>query len=142
MAPSVTSSGGSRDSCSQHGRHRGEDEEQEREVLRPLLQSLKELTEGQRQMRIDLEQDRIHERELVDQRIESRRQEESRKRVVERRTKVLDEARKYRRLNAELVMGDNRSHQLSEFYVSELRLLEEELRQLEDQQLKDIDSNI
>ena len=75
----------------------------------PLLQSLKELTEGQRQMRIDLEQDRIHERELVDQRIESRRQEESRKRVFERRTKLLDEARKYRRLNAEVVTGDDGS---------------------------------
>jgi hypothetical protein len=142
MAPTVTSSGGSRDSRSRHGRHRGEDEEEEREVLMPLLQSLKELTEGQRQMRIDLEQDRIHEQELVDQRIESRQQEESRKRVFEPRTKVLDEAQKYQRLNAELVMGDNRSHQLSEFYVSELRLLEEELRQLEDQQFKDIDSNI
>jgi hypothetical protein len=54
----------------------------------------------------------------------------------------LDEAQKYRRLNAELVMGDDRSHQLSEFYyVSELRLLEDDLRQLEDKQLKDNDSN-
>ena len=72
-------------------------------------------------MRIDLEQDRIYERELADQRIESQRHEESRKRVFERRTKLLGEARKYRRLNAELVMGDDRSHQLSEFnYVSKL----------------------
>ena len=87
----------------------------------PLLQSLKELTRGQRPMRIDLEQDRIYERELADQRIESQRHEESRKRVFERRTKLLGEARKYRRLNAELVMGDDRSHQLSEFnYVSKL----------------------
>ena len=58
----------------------------------PALQSLKELTEVQRPMRIDLEQDRIHERELADQRIESRRQEESRKRVFERQTNLLDEA--------------------------------------------------
>jgi hypothetical protein len=48
-------SGGSRDSRSRHGRHHGKDQEEEHEILMPVLQSLKELTEGQRQMRIDLE---------------------------------------------------------------------------------------
>ena len=50
MAP-----GGSRDSRSRHGRHHGKDQEEEHKILMPVLQSLKELTEGQRQMRIDLE---------------------------------------------------------------------------------------
>jgi hypothetical protein len=93
MAPNVTSSSGSCDSRSRQARHHGKDqEEEEHEILMPLLQSLKELTEGQRPMIIDHEQDRIHERELADQWIKSQRHEESRKRVFERQTKLLDEA--------------------------------------------------
>ena len=51
-APTVTSSGGSCDGRSRHARqHHGKDQkEAEYKILMPLLQSLKELTEGQRQM--------------------------------------------------------------------------------------------
>ena len=141
MAPSVTStsSGGSR---SQRGRHRRAglqeaDQQEHQRLFTPLIESVRDLAECQRQMRIDRERDRTHERELEAKRLRSEQEEQSRKRHFQRRTELLDLARKYRRMNAELDMSDERSKRLSEFYVNEGRLLEEELRLLDEEDSND-----
>ncbi len=72
----------------------------------------------------------MHDRQLEEQRMESERQQSCRQRVFQRRTELLDIGRKYRKLNAELDMGNERSQRLSEFYLNECQLVEEELRQL------------
>jgi hypothetical protein len=137
-APSVSSSGGS---CGQQQRHQQSrsgtngtgqhDEEPHMGALVSLAQSMKELAECQQQMQHVRNEDRVHDRQLEDQRLHSEGMQETRKRVFERRAKLLDEARQYRKLNAELVMGNERSQRLSEFYESELRLLEDEICRLE-----------
>jgi hypothetical protein len=127
-ATSTTSSSGSRGQQrrrQQTGSLAGHDDEQR--VLASLAQSMKELSESQQQM----QRARASERQLEDQRLLLEGMQETRKRVFERRSQLLDEARKYRKLNAELIMDDERSQRLSEFYKSELRLLEEEIRGLE-----------
>jgi hypothetical protein len=75
-------------------------------------------------MQLARTEDRVHEQQLEDQRLHCAGMQETRKRVFECRTKLLDEARKYRKLNVELVMGNKQSHQLSDFDASELHLLE------------------
>jgi hypothetical protein len=141
MAPSATStsSGGSR---SQRGRHRGAglqeaDQQEHQRLFTPLIKSVRDLAECQRQMRIDRERDRTHERELEATRLRSEQEEQSRKRHFQRRTELLDLARQYRRMKAELDMSDERSKRLSEFYVNEGRLLEEELPLLDEEDSND-----
>ena len=43
----------------------------------------------------------------------------------------MDLSRKYRKLNAELNPNDGNSKRLSEFYMEEGRMLEDEIRQLD-----------
>ena len=59
------------------------------------MESLKDIAKGNEQLRIDREQDRVHERQLEEQRIESDRYEQCRHRVFQRRTELLDLGRKY-----------------------------------------------
>ena len=131
MAPTVTTtSGGSRNS--RHRRQQQEQQERSSHTMMGILKSMKDIAKGNEQLRLDLQQDRVHERELEERRINSDRQEQCRKRNFQRRTELLDLGRKYRRLNAELDMCEERSQRLSEFYVNECRLVEDELRQLKD----------
>jgi hypothetical protein len=132
MAPTVTTT----PSHSQQGRRRHQQEEQQEQqrgvAYTAIMESLKDIAKGNEQLRIDREQDRLHERELEEQRIESDRNEQCRHRVFQRRTELLDLGRKYRKLNAELDMSNERSQRLSEFYTNECRLVEDELRELRD----------
>jgi hypothetical protein len=116
---------GQQQRCQQRGSLAGHDDKQR--VLASLAQSMKELSESEQQM----QRARASERQLEDQRLLLEGMKETRKRVFERRTQLLDEARKYRKLNAELIMDDERSQRLSAFNKSELCLLEEEIRGLE-----------
>jgi hypothetical protein len=112
-------------------RRNAHDEAQQRVAYEAaVLTSLEELAKGHSQMRSEREQDRVHDRQLEEQRMESERQQSCRQRVFQRRTELLDIGRKYRKLNAELDMGNERSQRLSEFYLNECQLVEEELRQL------------
>ena len=97
----------------------------------PLVDSIKELADAQRQMLVDRAEDLIHEMQLEEQRHQSDELERSRERIFRRRAELMDQARKYRKLNAELNPNDERSRRLSEFYVEEGRLLEAEIRALE-----------
>jgi hypothetical protein len=118
-APSVrstysgsTHSGGSRN---QQGRwHHSQEEQQDQQLFTPLMESLRDLAESQQQMRIDREQDQVHERDMEEKRRHSERREHFRKRLFQRRTELVDLARKYCKLNAELDMSDERSRQLSD----------------------------
>jgi len=139
---SVSSSGGTR--RGQRGRFATDDDERREERLFvPLVHSIKDLADCQRDMLNARSEDRQHERELEeqrlrferevqDQRIRSEVTENCRKRTFERRVELQDLARKYRRLNAELGnAGDENSRRMSEFYIKEGQLIEEEIRQLE-----------
>ena len=53
-------------------------------------------------MILDRAEDRIHEVQLEEQRHQSEGVEQSRERVFRRRAELMDLARKYRKLNAEL----------------------------------------
>ncbi|KAI2508206.1 hypothetical protein MHU86_6257 [Fragilaria crotonensis] len=97
----------------------------------PLVESIKELAECQRQMVFDRVEDRNHERQLEEQRQQSEGAERSRERAFRRRAELVDLARKYRKLNAELDPNDENTRRLSAFYLEEGRLLEEEIRQLD-----------
>jgi hypothetical protein len=97
----------------------------------PLAQSIKDLAESQRQLVLDRAEDRSHERQLEEQRRQSDRSEQCSKRVFDRRSELNDLARQYRRLNAELDPSDTSSQRLSDFYVSEGCLLQEEIDRLD-----------
>ena len=94
----------------------------------PLVDSIKELADAQRQMLVDRAEDRIHEMQLEEQQHQSDELERSRERIFRRRAELMDQACKYRKLNAELNPNDERSRRLSEFYVEEGHLLEAEIR--------------
>lgn len=100
-------------------------------LLIPLVDSIKELAECQRQMIFERVEDRNHERDLEEQRQQSEGAERSRERAFRRRAELLDLSRKYRKLNAELSPNDENYRRLSEFYAEEGRLLEDEIRQLD-----------
>ena len=100
--------------------------------LTPLVESIKELAECQRQMVFDRVEDRNHERQLEEQRQQSEGSERSRECAFRRRAELVDLARKYRKLNAELDPNDENTRRLSAFYFEEGRLLEEEIRQLDE----------
>ena len=115
---------------SSRARKRRQDAADEPSLL-PLLQSIKELAECQRQLVFDRGEDRRHEQELGQQREISRTREQSRERIFRRRAELSDLARKYRKLNAELDPTDENSARLSEFYIYEGCLLDDEIRDLD-----------
>jgi hypothetical protein len=121
-----------------HGRGRREER-----LFVPLVHSIKDLADCQRDTRNARSEDRQHERELEEQKLRFEREvheqrirsevtENCRKRTFERRVELQDLARKYRRLNAELgSASDESSRRMSEFYIIEGQLIEDEIRQLE-----------
>lgn len=96
--------------------------------LLPLVQSIKELAECQRQLVFDRGEERRHEQELDQLRETSRTRELCRDRVFRRRAELLDLARKCCKSNADLDPTDENSTRLSEFNIREGCLLEEEIR--------------
>jgi hypothetical protein len=68
---------------------------------------------------------------LEEQRQQSEGAERNRQRAFRRRAELVDLARKYRKLNAELNPNNENTRRLSQFYVEEGRLLEDEIRQLD-----------
>jgi hypothetical protein len=116
---------------SSRARKRRQDAIDESSSVLPLVQSIKELAECQRQLVFDRGEERRHEHELDQHRETARTRELHRERIFRRRAELLDLARQYRKLNAELDPTDENSARLSEFYVNEGRLIEEELRNLE-----------
>jgi hypothetical protein len=103
-------------------------------VLRPLVLSIQELAECQRQLVVVRSDDRRHEQHLQQQTNESTERGLWRKRHFHRKVELSDLARKCRKLNLELDPNDEQSARLSEFYVHEGWLIEDEIRQLEEQQ--------
>ena len=81
-------------------------------MLLPLAESMRELADCQRQMVTLRAVDRDHEQRMEEQRQQSEAISESRKRTFERRAELLDQARQYRRLNAELNPSDDNSKTL------------------------------
>ena len=137
-APTVTATGTHSSSQLRQRNQEQEEQQQRGGAYMAAMESLKDsIAKGHEQLRIDRVQDRIHDRELEDHRIESDRNEHRRHRVFQRRTELLDLGRKYRKLNAELDMTSERSRVLSEFYTNECRLVEDELRQLVDEDSSD-----
>jgi hypothetical protein len=103
---------------------------EEQASLAPLVESIKELAECQRELVFDRREDRRHELEIEQQRRSSERSAQSSDRRFRRRAELSDLARKYRKLNAELP-NDQTSRRLSEFYLNEGRQIEEEIRLLD-----------
>jgi hypothetical protein len=100
-------------------------------VLRPLVQSIQDLAERQRQLVIDSSEDRRHEQDLQQQKQEyTARGNCQEEREFRRKGELSDLARNYRKLNAELdlskVLG------CRSFFINEGRLLKNEIRQLVD----------
>jgi hypothetical protein len=126
-APSVTDSMAD---SSRARRKRHQNALEESSVL-PLVQSIKDLAECQRQLVFDRGEERRHEQELDQQREIARTREQSQERIFRRRAELSDQARKYRRLNAELDLTDGKSARLSEFYTNEVRLINDEIQDLE-----------
>ena len=126
-APSTASRGSSR---AQRRRQQQEDQDSSSSFIH-LVQSIKELADTQRQLVLDRAEDRQHERQLEQQRQESQGAQQTREWHLRRRAELTDLARKYRKLDAELDVNDENSRRLSEFYVQEGRLLQEEIRQLD-----------
>ena len=117
-------------------KHRQQDDspDYDESVLRPLVQSIQELAQCQRQLVVDRSDDRRHERRLQQRAHESTERGLLRERRFRWKAELSDLARKYRKLNAELDPStDERSAWLSEFYINEGRIIEDEIRQLEQQ---------
>ena len=106
--------------------------QKEASILLPLAESMRELADCQRQMVIERAADRDHEQRMEERRQQSGARSERCKRTFERRTELLDQARQYRRLNAELNPNDDNSTRLSNFYLNECQLLQEEIDALDD----------
>ena len=112
----VSSSGGS--GRRQQGRNAtDDDDEREERLFVPLVNSIKDLAECQRDMLNAMR---------------SEVTENCRKRTFDRRVELQDLARQYRRLKAELGNpSDEHSRRMSEFYTKEGELLQDKIRQLE-----------
>ena len=89
------------------------------------------LVEFQLQLLFDRVEERRHEQELYQQRKRARTSKQRREFIFWRQAKLSDLAREYRRLVAELDPMDDRSARLSEFYTNEVRLIHDEMRDLE-----------
>ncbi|KAI2497898.1 hypothetical protein MHU86_16596 [Fragilaria crotonensis] len=125
----ITSSGGSSRSGSRGGRSQNADEETDDDEMtnttsaeNPLVQSLQDLVDSQRRLLSDRALDREHQE-----------RENTRKRRFDRRSFLVDETRMYRMKIAEFsCVDDDRSRRMLQFYTSELSKMEEEIRQLDD----------
>ncbi|KAI2495403.1 hypothetical protein MHU86_19117 [Fragilaria crotonensis] len=90
-----------------------EDEEDAAALVRPLVQSIRDFAKDE------------------DRRQDALLKSQSDKRVFRRRAQLVDEARKYRRLIAELDSNDPRSSSLSDFYKKESLKIEEKICNLD-----------
>ena len=114
-------------SSSSQRRKRREREDSEHDynnsvAMRPFVHSLQEIAASQRKSTLDRAKDRRHERQLQNE-----------TQTFRRKAELLDLARSYRKLHAELNTSDERSARLSAFYVSEGKIIDDEIRQLEQQ---------
>ena len=98
----------------------------------PLAKSLKDLADSHVQLALQRKEDRNHEERMEDRRQQSETTAEHRKRTFQRRAELLDQARQYRRLNAELNPNDDNSQRLSHFYLEECRILQQEIDEIVD----------
>ena len=131
LSSSTTRSNSSGGGRSRARRGREQEDLDRSSSFNPLVESIKELAESQRQMVVDRAEDRNHEWQLEEQRQQSEGAERNRERAFRRRAELVDLARKYRKLNAELNPNNENTRRLSQFYVEEGRLLEDEIRQLD-----------
>ncbi len=83
-------------------------------LLTPLVESIKELVQSQQEMELNQAKDWIHELQSEEQQQLTQGNEQIRERAFRRRAELMDLARKYRKLKAELNLSDERSRQLSE----------------------------
>ena len=130
-APSTSANSTTGSSRARRRRQNSRFDDEDPSLVLPLVHSIQELTECQRQLVSDRGEARRHDQMLDEQREQSRRQDQSRERIFRRRAELSDLARKYRKLNAELNPTDVNSARLSEFYVNEGRLIEDEIQNLE-----------
>ena len=130
-APSASSTSNRRGQRRAHDSFENHQQNEEQASLLPLVESIKELAECQRELVLDRREDRRHELEIEQQRRVSERCAQSSDRRFRRRAELSDLARKYRKLNAELDPNDRTSQRLSEFYLNEGREIEEEIRLLD-----------
>jgi hypothetical protein len=94
-------------------REESDDEEAVSVLVRPLVQSIKDFAKDEDRRQVALLKSQSDDR------------------VFQRRAQLIDEARKYRRLIAELDPNDPRSSNLSDFYAKETLELEEEISNLD-----------
>ena len=130
-------SSNSRASGSSSRRHRDQQQsdlalKEASSMLLPFAESMKELADSQKHLAMQRAEDRDHDRRMEEERQRTTALSECCKRTFERRSELLDNARQYRRLNAELNPNDVNSECLSNFYVNKCRLLQEEIQALED----------
>ncbi len=125
-APSSTSRGSSR-----KRKRRQQDDDNEESTLLPLVQSIRELADCQRQFMNDRDEDRNHEQRMNQVTQSMTMREQCRERVFRRKAELTDAARSYRKLNAELDPNNEQSSRLSVFYIIECRMIEDEIRSLE-----------
>ena len=78
------------------------------------MESIKELVQSQQEMELNQAKDWIHELQSEEQQQLTQGNEQIRERAFRRRAELMDLARKYRKLKAELNLSDERSRQLSE----------------------------
>ena len=113
--------------------HRQEQEQDEASLF-PLVQSIKDLADCQKQLAFDQAEERRSERHLDFQRHQMETQDRQRERCFRRRAELNDLARKYRKLNAELNPNDENSQRLSDFYIAETNDIARELQELDNEQ--------
>jgi hypothetical protein len=106
-------------------------QERQQASIIPLVQSIKDLAECQRQLVFDHAEERRHKRPIDVLRQQVETEERQRERCFRRKAELSDLARKYRKLNAELDPNDANSKRLSDFYVAETNEIVRELQELD-----------
>ncbi len=101
--------------------------QKETSILLPLAKSMRELADCQWQMLIQRAVDWDHKQGIWEQRQQSEAISECFKRTFEQRAKLLDQARRYGWLNAELNPSDDNTKRLLYFYLNKCQLLQEEI---------------
>ena len=116
-------------SSTSHSRKRNQSagDQHDSQMLRPFVQSMQTFAANQQLLTRDRAKDRLHELQMHHQ-----------TQYFRRKAELHDLARKYRKLNAELPTGDERSATLSEFYLSEGRTIEDEINDLERNHRRDL----
>ena len=137
-ASSTASTRGSSAAGNSSQQRRREQQQQQSDLLQteasmyvPLAKSLQDLANSHVQLAMQREEDRNHQERMEDRRQQSEVSADCRKRTFQRRAELLDQARQYRRLNAELDEDDANSQRLSTFYLQECQMLQDEIDALD-----------